>query len=75
LTSPSTVAARTATAGPSPPTPRPLAGMALRANGLLGYVQGVGYAPESSQPVTASATADFGVGAFLLAGAELAKLG
>ncbi|MFC4591723.1 glycoside hydrolase family 88 protein [Sphaerisporangium corydalis] len=47
---------------------------AVRADGFLGYVQGVGYKPESSQPVTAGTTADFGVGAFLLAGAELAKL-
>lgn len=47
---------------------------AVRADGLLGYVQGVGYAPESSQPVLASSTADFGVGAFLLAAAEAARL-
>jgi unsaturated rhamnogalacturonyl hydrolase len=34
----------------------------------------VGYAPESTQPVTTNSTADFGVGGFLLAGTELAKL-
>ena len=47
---------------------------AVRADGFLGYVQGVGYAPESSQPITASSTADFGVGGFLLAASEIAKL-
>jgi unsaturated rhamnogalacturonyl hydrolase len=47
---------------------------AVRSDGFLGYVQGVGYAPESSQPITASSTADFGVGGFLLAATELAKL-
>jgi unsaturated rhamnogalacturonyl hydrolase len=47
---------------------------AVHADGFLGYVQGVGYAPESSQPVTTDSTADFGVGAFLLAATELAKL-
>jgi rhamnogalacturonyl hydrolase YesR len=47
---------------------------AVHADGFLGYVQGVGYAPESSQPVSASTTADFGVGGFLLAATETAKL-
>jgi rhamnogalacturonyl hydrolase YesR len=47
---------------------------AVHTDGFLGYVQGVGYQPESSQPVTRDSTADFGVGAFLLAAAELAKL-
>jgi unsaturated rhamnogalacturonyl hydrolase len=47
---------------------------AVHADGFLGYVQGVGYAPESSQPITTNSTADFGVGGFLLAGTELAKL-
>ena len=46
----------------------------VHADGFLGYVQGVGYAPESSQPVTTNSTADFGVGAFLLAATEVAKL-
>jgi hypothetical protein len=48
--------------------------MAVHADGFLGYVQGVGYAPQSAQPVTTNDTADFGVGGFLLAGVELAKL-
>jgi len=47
---------------------------AVRADGFLGYIQGVGTNPASSQPVTINSTADFGVGAFLLAGTELAKL-
>ena len=46
----------------------------VHADGFLGYVQGVGYAPESSQPVTTNSTADFGVGGFLLAASEVAKL-
>jgi unsaturated rhamnogalacturonyl hydrolase len=46
----------------------------VHADGFLGYVQGVGLAPESSQPVTTNSTADFGVGGFLLAAAEVAKL-
>ncbi|TJZ57017.1 glycosyl hydrolase family 88 [Streptomyces piniterrae] len=44
---------------------------ALHPDGFLGYVQNVGDRPESSQPVTYDSTADFGVGAFLLAGTEL----
>jgi unsaturated rhamnogalacturonyl hydrolase len=48
--------------------------IAVRSDGLLGYVQGTGSSPDSSQPVTSTSTADFGVGAFLLAGTELAKL-
>ncbi|MEI8407283.1 MULTISPECIES: glycoside hydrolase family 88 protein [unclassified Kribbella] len=47
---------------------------AVHPDGFLGYVQKVGDRPESSQPVTYESTADFGVGAFLLAGAELAAL-
>jgi unsaturated rhamnogalacturonyl hydrolase len=47
---------------------------AVHADGFLGYVQGVGYAPSSSQPVTTDSTADFGVGGFLLAATELAGL-
>ncbi len=47
---------------------------AVRADGSLGYVQGTGSSPDSSQPVTATSTADFGVGAFLLAGSEIARL-
>ncbi len=51
-----------------------LANTSVQKSGLLGYVQGVGSNPSSSQPVTSSSTADFGVGAFLLAGTELLKL-
>jgi unsaturated rhamnogalacturonyl hydrolase len=47
---------------------------AVRSDGFLGWVQGVGYEPESSQPVTAGSTADFGVGGFLYAGTEVAAL-
>lgn len=47
---------------------------AVHADGFLGYVQNVGLDPESSQPVTYDSTADFGVGAFLLAAAEVATL-
>jgi rhamnogalacturonyl hydrolase YesR len=51
-----------------------LSSVAVQPNGFLGYVQGVGSGPSSSQPVTVSSTADFGVGAFLLAGTEVIKL-
>ncbi|KAK6541418.1 hypothetical protein TWF694_007229 [Orbilia ellipsospora] len=47
---------------------------ALAPNGFLGYVQGPGFKPSSKQPVNSTSTADFGVGAFLLAGSELVKL-
>ncbi len=47
---------------------------AVHTDGFLGYVQKVGDRPESSQPITYDSTADFGVGAFLLAGSELAGL-
>lgn len=51
-----------------------LSTVAVQSNGFLGYVQGVGSGPSSSQPVTVSSTADFGVGAFLLAGTEVVQL-
>jgi unsaturated rhamnogalacturonyl hydrolase len=51
-----------------------LATTAVREDGLLGWVQGVGHEPESSRPITADTTADFAVGAFLLAGTEMAAL-
>lgn len=51
-----------------------LVATAVHPDGVLGYVQKVGDRPESSQPVTYDSTADFGVGAFLLAGTELAGL-
>jgi rhamnogalacturonyl hydrolase YesR len=54
---------------------RGLVTVAVRADGELGYVQGVGEKPGSSQPVTLHSTHDYGVGAFLLAGTEVGKLG
>jgi rhamnogalacturonyl hydrolase YesR len=51
-----------------------MAQTAVHDDGFLGYVQGVGYEPASSQPVTRDTTSDFGVGAFLLAGSELYAL-
>jgi unsaturated rhamnogalacturonyl hydrolase len=47
--------------------------VAVHPDGFLGYVQGVACEPASAQPVTYDTTADFGVGAFLLAGSELSK--
>lgn len=47
---------------------------AVHEDGYLGFVQGVGSNPSSSQPVTYETTTDFGVGAFLLAGSEVVKL-
>ena len=46
-------------------------------NGFLGWVQGTGAAPTDSQPVTYDKVPDFedfGIGCFLLAGAEVYKL-
>ena len=48
-----------------------MVGKAVRADGSLGYVQGVGDRPARA---SAGETHDFGVGAFLLAGSEVAKL-
>lgn len=53
---------------------RGLVRTAMRDDGELGYVQGVGERPDSSQPVTLASTHDYGVGAFLLAGTEVMKL-
>ncbi len=47
---------------------------AVHSNGFLGYVQGQGTQPSSSQPTTYNSTADFGVGLFLEAGNQVAKL-
>jgi unsaturated rhamnogalacturonyl hydrolase len=47
---------------------------AVAANGRLGYVQGAGQKPADHQPVKATDTAAFGVGGFLLAGAELTRM-
>jgi hypothetical protein len=47
---------------------------AVHKNGLLGYVQGPGKQPRDHQPVKSTDQAAYGVGGFLLAGSELAKL-
>jgi unsaturated rhamnogalacturonyl hydrolase len=49
----------------------------LHTNGFLGWVQGTGKQPSDGQPVTADKVPDFedyGLGCFLLAGSEVAKL-
>ena len=49
----------------------------LHSNGFLGYVQGTGTQPSDSQPVTYDNVPnfeDFGLGCFLLAGSEVARL-
>jgi unsaturated rhamnogalacturonyl hydrolase len=51
-----------------------LATTAVHSDGFLGYVQGTGKQPSDHQPVTTNDTADFGVGLFLMAAAEVAKL-
>jgi unsaturated rhamnogalacturonyl hydrolase len=51
-----------------------LADTAVRADGLLGYVQGNATKPSDHQPVTATDTAAYGVGAFQLAGQQMAAL-
>lgn len=48
--------------------------VALQGSGRLGYVQGVGQPPPDHQPVGRNDTSNFGVGAFLLAASEVAKL-
>jgi rhamnogalacturonyl hydrolase YesR len=50
---------------------RALSTVALQSNGLLGYVQPGGGVPAGTK---SSYTSDFGVGAFLLAGDQVAKL-
>lgn len=54
-----------------------MADEAVRPDGFLGYVQGTGKEPKDGQPVTRDSKPDFqdyGIGCFLLAGAELCKL-
>lgn len=49
----------------------------LHPNGFLGYVQGTGKEPSEAQPVTYEREPDFddyGLGAFLMAGAEIYKM-
>ena len=48
--------------------------IALHDKGKLGYVQGAAGSPSGGQPVTYDQTADFAVGAFLLAGSEVYEL-
>ena len=47
---------------------------ALQPSGLLGYVQGDATGPRGAQPVKATDTAAYGVGAYLMAGQQVAKL-
>jgi unsaturated rhamnogalacturonyl hydrolase len=47
---------------------------AIQPDGSLGYVQATADSPSSGQPVTAQSTAAYGVGAFLLAGQQVAML-
>lgn len=50
---------------------------ALQSNGFLGYVQGTGKEPADGQPVTVNSMPDFedyGLGCFMLAGAEVCKM-
>ena len=46
---------------------------ALHSNGVVGYVQGPSSHPSQHQPISPTATSNYGVGAFLMAGAEAAK--
>lgn len=48
--------------------------VALQPSGRLGYVQGAGQQPSDHQPLSKDATTSFGVGAFLLAAEQVAKL-
>jgi rhamnogalacturonyl hydrolase YesR len=47
---------------------------AVHTDGKLGYVQDIGQQPVPADRVTYESTANFGVGAFLLAGSEVAEL-
>ncbi|WDF68282.1 glycoside hydrolase family 88 protein [Sphingobacterium oryzagri] len=56
---------------------RAMAREAVHPSGFLGYVQGTGKEPKDGQPVSFSSVPDFedyGLGCFLLAGAEMYKL-
>lgn len=50
-----------------------LSEVALQADGSIGYVQPIGERAIPGQVVSAESTADFGVGAFLLAACEMAR--
>lgn len=47
---------------------------ALRSDGTVGYVQGPSSHPSQFQPISPTATSNYGTGAFLAAGVEAAKL-
>jgi len=46
---------------------------ALRSNGTVGYVQAPSSHPSQHQPISPTATSNYGTGAFLMAGVEAAK--
>jgi rhamnogalacturonyl hydrolase YesR len=46
---------------------------ALRSNGTVGYVQGPSSHPSQHQPISPTATSNYGTGAFLMAGVEASK--
>jgi unsaturated rhamnogalacturonyl hydrolase len=46
---------------------------ALRGNGVVGYVQGPSSQPSQHQPISPTATTNYGVGAFLLAGVAASR--
>ncbi len=48
--------------------------IAVQSNGLLGFCQSTGQRPADGQPVTRNSVTAVGVGAFLLAGSQLATL-
>jgi rhamnogalacturonyl hydrolase YesR len=48
--------------------------IAVQNSGLLGFCQGTGQRPSDNQPVKATDTSAVGIGAFLLAGSQLAIL-
>jgi unsaturated rhamnogalacturonyl hydrolase len=50
-----------------------LKGTALHSNGLVGYVQGPSSHPSQHQPISPTATTNYGTGAFLMAGVEASK--
>jgi len=47
---------------------------ALRSNGVVGYVQGPSSHPSQYQPISPTATSNYGTGMFLMAGVEAARL-
>ena len=51
-----------------------LSTVSVQPDGSVGYVQTAGREPASGQPVTSATTANFGVGAFLLAGCAVHEL-